>query len=286
MTNPLPSQADYDAAAVAAIGDQQVGWQFKGMPPDAESLTLAELAGQHRDLFPGGFTGPILTIDRSALEHNLTAMKPGAQRAPWRLPPTVRPPWRHNCSQAALSAALGGGSAGDGTALLAELIARRASGVVAIIADPEVVAASIDAGVGGRIDVPLGGRSDNLHGDPIHIVATVERLTDGHYVTDGTWMTGQHFRMGSCAVLRVEPASALVLVTSRPTPPFHREQLTHAGIDPAGAGVIVAKGAVAWRSAYGGDAKTVIEVDTPGACPLDINALVRTTRPGRVGSAR
>ena len=72
-----------------------------------------------------------------------------------------------------------------------------------------------------------------------------------------------------------------MVLTERATPPFHREQLTSVGIDPATVGVIVAKGAVAWRSAYP-DAATVIEAATPGVCPIDIDTLPRTSTPVRV----
>lgn len=174
---------------------------------------------------------------------------------------------------------IGGGSAGDGTALLAELLKRGATGVVAIIADPQVVREATDAGGGAHLNTRLGGKFDQLHGAPVSIDAVVGTITDGRYVSRGSYMTGQTFEMGPSAVLDVGPGQARVLVTSRPTPPFHREQLTHAGIDPAAADVIIAKGAIAWRSAYGDDAGTVIEADTPGACPLDITTLTRVTTP-------
>ena len=64
-------------------------------------------------------------------------------------------------------------------------------------------------------------------------------------------------------------------------PPFHAEQLTSVGIDPYDAAVIVVKGAVAWRAAYGDVAAEVIEVDTPGICPLDVSRLPRSTTPMR-----
>lgn len=72
-----------------------------------------------------------------------------------------------------------------------------------------------------------------------------------------------------------------LVVTTIPTPPFHVEQVTHLGIDPSQASIITAKGAVAWRSAYGEVARTVIEVDTPGVCPIDVTRLPRTTQPVR-----
>lgn len=175
---------------------------------------------------------------------------------------------------------IGGGSAGDGTVVLRELIRQGATSALAIIADSEVVQRAVAAGEGAVVQTGLGGKSDRLHGEPLDVVARVAAISDGTYTTSGSWMTGQTFSMGTSVLLDVRGIH--VVVTTRPVPPFHREQVTIFGIDPAQYGVIVAKGAVAWRSAYGGDAVTVIEVDTPGACPMTLALLPRATIPVRI----
>ncbi|MGW0362216.1 amino acid deaminase [Streptomyces sp. NPDC002990] len=65
-----------------ALSDEPVDHRFKGLPPDAEvqGLTVGGLAAQRRDLFDGGFTTPVLTLDADALEHNLTALGTYAAR--------------------------------------------------------------------------------------------------------------------------------------------------------------------------------------------------------------
>jgi microcystin degradation protein MlrC len=172
---------------------------------------------------------------------------------------------------------IGGGSPGDGTALLAELLRREARGAVVVLADAEAVAAAEAAGVGGRLQASVGGKTDALHGPPLPVDGVVEQLSDGRYRTSGTWMTGKEFSMGRTAVLAVDGVT--VVLTERPTPPFHVEQLTSLGIDPNAASVIVAKGAVAWRAAYGELAASAIEVATPGVCPVDLASLPRRTDP-------
>jgi hypothetical protein len=67
----------------------------------------------------------------------------------------------------------------------------------------------------------------------------------------------------------IEAGGVTLVVMERSVPPFHAEQLLSVGIDAREAEFIVAKGAVAWRSACGDVAGTVIEVDSPGICPLD-----------------
>ncbi|MEU0186963.1 alanine racemase [Streptomyces sp. NPDC006207] len=56
---------------------ERVDHRFKGLPPDADGLTVGELAAERRTVFDGGFTTPLLTLSEPALEHNL------AQLADW-----------------------------------------------------------------------------------------------------------------------------------------------------------------------------------------------------------
>ena len=173
---------------------------------------------------------------------------------------------------------VGGGSPGDGTVLLAELVAQKASGAVVIVADEAAVAACRAAGAGARLTLSIGGKSDRLHGAPLVASAQVLRLGDGLYRAGGTWMTGQSFSMGPTAVLGLD-GGVTVLLTSKAIPPFHLEQLTSNGIAPETAAIIVAKGAIAWRAAYETIMASAIEVATPGCCPVDPEALARAHRP-------
>ena len=172
---------------------------------------------------------------------------------------------------------IGGGSPGDGTEILAELFEQNAHGAVVLIADAEVALAAARADTGASLRFDLGGKTDELHGPPVSVEARVVRITDGRYRGGGTWKTGQYFSMGTTAVL--DAGGITLVVMERPVPPFHAEQLLSVGIEPRDAAIIVVKGAVAWRSAYGDVAAEVIEVDTPGICPLDPLSLTRTTTP-------
>ena len=173
---------------------------------------------------------------------------------------------------------VGGGSPGDGTVILSELVAQHAKSAIVIIADAEVVASAQLAGTGSEREFIVGGKSDRLHGNPVKISARFARLGDGEYRAGGSWMTDQTFSMGPTATLELE-SGTIVLVTSRATPPFHIEQLTSTGIAPSAASIIVAKGAVAWRAAYEQVMASAIEVDTPGCCPLDPMSLTREFSP-------
>lgn len=65
---------------VSALAEERVDHRFKGLPPDADGLTVRELAAQGRDLFSGGFTTPVLALSAEALEHNLAALETYAER--------------------------------------------------------------------------------------------------------------------------------------------------------------------------------------------------------------
>ncbi|MGE9696309.1 alanine racemase [Streptomyces sp. NRRL F-5630] len=67
-------------AALERLATTRVDSRFKGLPPDAEGLTVAELAGQRRNLFTGGFTTPVLALSAEALEHNLALMETYTER--------------------------------------------------------------------------------------------------------------------------------------------------------------------------------------------------------------
>jgi microcystin degradation protein MlrC len=174
---------------------------------------------------------------------------------------------------------VGGGSAGDGTALLRELLAQGARRAVVIIADPESALAASELGEGAVFEGAVGGKVDDRHGAPVEIRGTVVRTSDGRYTTAGTWMTGREFTLGLTAVVDVDGTH--VVLTERRVPPFHAEQLSSLGLDPATFDIIVAKGAHAWRAAFADVARTILESDTPGITPVDPASLPRLTTPMR-----
>ncbi|MBC7268415.1 MAG: amino acid deaminase [Streptomyces sp.] len=66
--------------ALARLAEERVDHRFKGLPPDADGLTVGELTAQRRNLFTGGFTTPVLALSAERLEHNLRLMETYAAR--------------------------------------------------------------------------------------------------------------------------------------------------------------------------------------------------------------
>ncbi|GKQ41027.1 amino acid deaminase [Streptomyces sp. A012304] len=66
--------------ALARLAEERVDHRFKGLPPDADGLTVGELAAQRRNLFTDGFATPVLALSAERLEHNLRLMETYAAR--------------------------------------------------------------------------------------------------------------------------------------------------------------------------------------------------------------
>jgi microcystin degradation protein MlrC len=164
---------------------------------------------------------------------------------------------------------IGGGSAGDSTFILSELLAQQAEGWLVVLADPQAVLACQEAGVGATVTLKVGGKTDHLHGVPVTVTGRVKCLHDGQYIETEPRHGGRRYRsQGLTAVLELpgttpETASCIVLTTYR-EPPFSLHQLISLGIQPQRQRILVVKAAIAFRAAYEPIAGQIIEVDTGG----------------------
>jgi microcystin degradation protein MlrC len=164
---------------------------------------------------------------------------------------------------------IGGGSAGDGTVLLAELLEQKARGAVVVLYAPPSVTECQRLGVGERFTGKVGGALDRLHGEPVLVSGVVQSLHDGKWVeTEARHGGRRHNDQGATAVLTIDGRNTLVLNSLR-TPPFSLGQLTSLGIDPTAAHIIVIKAAVAYKAAYAPLGGRIIEVDTPGVTAIN-----------------
>ena len=167
---------------------------------------------------------------------------------------------------------VGGGSAGDGTILLMEMLKQGATdGVVCLYAPLEVQLCAA-AGVGNTVSLSVGGKVDRLHGNPVHVTGRVRLLHDGRYIEHAVRHGGRRVNdMGLTAVVELEGRNLLVLNTLR-HPPFSLGQLTCLGIEPQRQRLLVVKAAIAYKAAYAPVAGSIIEVDTPGLTAVNPDA--------------
>jgi microcystin degradation protein MlrC len=169
---------------------------------------------------------------------------------------------------------IGGGSAGDSTFVLDELLRQKAQGWVVVIADPSSVEAATRAGIGGAFDESVGGKIDKLHGQPVRVRGRVKSLHDGKYMETEVRHGGDRYLdQGHTAVIEVEGSTRdlpnLLMLTTRRQPPFSLHQLIGCGVYPERQRILAVKAAIAFRAAYEPIAAHIIEVDTPGATAVN-----------------
>lgn len=164
---------------------------------------------------------------------------------------------------------IGGGTPGDGTVLLAELLRQRARDACVVIADAEAAAIACAAGSGAPIRLSIGGKTDHLHGEPVEINGIVTLVHDGRWVHEGPENAGVPVEGGPTAVVQCDGVA--VVITSKKCMPGDQQQLKSVGIDPLQQQIIVVKAAVRWRGGYGPIAAHAIHVDTPGLGSVDLS---------------
>jgi len=137
------------------------------------------------------------------------------------------------------------------------------------------VAQARQAREGATLEMAVGGKRDQWHGQPVRIRATVERLTDGRFKIEGASHFASYYggwvEMGACAVVQCD--GVRLLLTERKTPPGSLAQLWSQGIAPEAQKIIVVKSPVAFRCAYEAIAAEILEVDTPGLCTANLKRL-------------
>ncbi len=165
---------------------------------------------------------------------------------------------------------VGGGSAADATLIAHELHKRNQCRAFVCLFDPEAAQQARDVGVGSRIDLVMGGKTDDLHGPPLEATVTVRSLHDGHFTESEVRHGGQtEFNMGPTAVVETETGLTISLTTLRIVP-VSLGVMTSCDLDPANFHIIIAKGVNAPVPAYEPVCTTMIRVDTPGATAADM----------------
>ena len=169
---------------------------------------------------------------------------------------------------------IGGGSAGDSTFLLDELVKQKATGWVMTVADPAAVQAAVKAGIGGAFEMPVGGKTDDLHGKPVSIRGKVKSLHNGEYMeTEIRHGGGRYFNQGLTAVIEAEGSTPdlknLLVLTTKRASPNSMHQIVSLGIYPERQRILVAKGTIAPRAAYEPVAAEIIVVDSPGSTAVN-----------------
>jgi microcystin degradation protein MlrC len=158
----------------------------------------------------------------------------------------------------------GGGGTGDTTELLRELIRRGAHGAAACVWDPETVQQAFVVGIGNTADFKIAGKAaPEAYGAPLEVRGRVTHLSDGHFTGWGPVMRGRAGNAGPTACIDVNGLK-LVVTTFRHAA-NDRGFFQVAGVQPDREPLLVIKSRGHFRADFQPIAKTIIEVDAPGA---------------------
>jgi microcystin degradation protein MlrC len=160
----------------------------------------------------------------------------------------------------------GGGGYGDATAFLKGLVE---AGVECVafhaICDPEAVQQGMKAGVGAKITLALGGKTDPaIGGGPLALQGEVMCLTIGRFIAYGPMGGGVERDYGPSMVFRVGGIDIIVITNNGQA--VDLGQFTSLGIDPTRYRTVAVKSMQHFRAAFEPIAREVILVDTGALC--------------------
>ena len=137
--------------------------------------------------------------------------------------------------------------------------------------DPATVEQMQAAGVGSKVTIQLGGKTDfpaiGLKGAPLELTGIVRCITDGTFTVTGPKNTGVREQIGRAAVLdtgRIE-----IVISEHRHEPYDLGVFTHAGIDPSRKSYILLKTRQHFRAGFEPIMKDVVMISGPGICTSD-----------------
>ncbi len=167
----------------------------------------------------------------------------------------------------------GGGAPGDATHVLRALIEANPPGrtCFGFIFDPEVANQAHAAGPASTIEVLLGGKHDDIHGDPIKLSVYVKATTDGRFTYVTPMLAGARANYGPMARLQVGGLGGLdVLVGSKRSQVFDPQVFSLHGIDVTEYDLVVLKSSQHFRAGFTEVAAEIITADSPGLTTLRV----------------
>ncbi|MBV7565784.1 M81 family metallopeptidase [Pseudomonas sp. PDM27] len=166
----------------------------------------------------------------------------------------------------------GAGGDSNTTGMLKALIKHGATNAaVGLICDPAAVHSAIAAGIGGFVEISLGGQSGAPGDSPLQGRFEVMHLSDGRCRFAGPMMNGMEVDVGPVACLKI--GGVKVAVSSGKCQMLDRNLYRLAGIQPEQMSVLVNKSSVHFRADFAPIAEQILVAKAPGpmtADPADI----------------
>jgi microcystin degradation protein MlrC len=128
------------------------------------------------------------------------------------------------------------------------------------------VATLLEAGIGARVTVPLGGKLDmpaiGRKGEPLVLSGRVRGATDGEFTVTGPMMTGTRASLGRSVIFETEGAS--IIVCERNHEPWDLGCFRSLGIEPTEKTYLLLKSRIHYRAGFLPIAKAIVECDGVG----------------------
>lgn len=175
----------------------------------------------------------------------------------------------------------GGGTPGDGTHLLSAMLkADLENACFGFIYDPQVADIAHEQGAGAVIEVSLGGKTDDLHGEPVKIKAYVKSLTDGVFIQSSPMGKGRKVDLGKSARLVVGGLD--IVVCSKRSQTLDEQIFLLHGIDVTTYKIVALKSSQHFRAGFEPLAHSIISVDSPGLSSFNLHSFHHTRLSGAV----
>ncbi len=167
------------------------------------------------------------------------------------------------------------GASGDSNAIAVALLEAGYTGsILAPVVDPPAVEAAGSAGIGGTVEITLGGSQDPDRFEPLTVNGTVRMLSDGNFRSE---TFRQHWRAGDTAV--IEAGNVTWVVTTRPVSLFDRSLFYAHGLDPTRFDAVVVKSPHCEPRMFADWCGLLLNVDAPGATSANLCSLGHSRAP-------
>jgi microcystin degradation protein MlrC len=162
----------------------------------------------------------------------------------------------------------GGGAPGDSTFVLRAMLDQGIqNAALACIWDPIAVSMAMDAGVGARLDLRVGGKIGPASGDPLDLSVQVIGVQPNATQTFGPEDSKATVQIGDAVA--VHAAGIDIVLNAIRTQTFSPDCFTTVGIDPHQKRILVVKSAQHFYAAFAPIASEVIYLSSPGVLPPD-----------------
>jgi microcystin degradation protein MlrC len=167
----------------------------------------------------------------------------------------------------------GGGAPSDSTFVLRSLLKRGVtSAAVGCFWDPGAVALAEDVGVGGKLDLRIGGKIGPVSGDPLDVKVTVTALTDELTDSLGTGLTS----LGRAAAFRIDGTEIDVVANTGRSQTLSPGSFRQMGIDVMAKQMVVVKSMNHFRAGFAPVARGIVYAASPGAVDFNYRRLPYT----------